>query len=495
MSPRVHAPRAPQARESDRGRTPQRTTILSIATASLLVALKLGVGLLSGSLALISAGIESSGDVVAATLTFFAVRLGGRPADPEHPYGHRRAENLGALGEAAILLVGGVVVTVEAVRQLVRGGTSSHAHWYQFAVIAVALVLDLSRMVVSLRTARRFDSPALRSNAFHFAGDMAGSVAVLLGLLLVHAGLAQGDSLAALLVAAIIFAAALRLLTENANVLMDRTPAEAREAAEDAIADLGADIELSRLRLRESAGRYFADVVVTVPPGQAVVEGHQAADLIEGAVEDALPGSDVVVHVEPRRRGLDLRDRVLAIALAEPLVREAHDITIFEHERSISVSLHLKFPSELDLRAAHAIAERVEHAIRARPGVADVQTHLEPLERTLLARPTDANADLDAMQEIARLVRERIGTAPERVKLLSTDAGRVLFLTVAVDPGESLTAAHRLASELEEALRQQVSGIADVVVHTEPRGGADREGFRGGGVKQARTQPTKGSDP
>ena len=139
--------------------------------------------------------------------------------------------------------------------------------------------------------AREYESAALRSNAFHFAGDMAGSLAVLVGLMSVRAGFAQGDSVAALLVAGIIFATALRLIAENANILMDRTPSEAREAAERAIADLGADIELDRLRLRESAGRYFADVVVTVPPGQAVVEGHQTADRIEAAVEDALPGA------------------------------------------------------------------------------------------------------------------------------------------------------------------------------------------------------------
>src|ERR1019366_3186503 len=100
----------------------QRTTLVSIAVAGVLVALKLGVGVLTGSLGLISTGIESSGDVIAATLTFFAVRLGGRPADREHPYGHRRAENLGALGEAAILLAGGLIVAVEAIAHLLAGG-------------------------------------------------------------------------------------------------------------------------------------------------------------------------------------------------------------------------------------------------------------------------------------------------------------------------------------------------------------------------------------
>ena len=137
----------------------------------------------TGSLGLISAGIESSGDVIAAVLTFFAVRLGGRPADPEHPYGHRRAENLGALGEAAILLAGGVLVSIEAIGHLARRRRTPSIHWYQFAVIALAVVLDFSRMLVSLRAARAYDSPALRSNAFHFAGDMAGSLAVLAGLL------------------------------------------------------------------------------------------------------------------------------------------------------------------------------------------------------------------------------------------------------------------------------------------------------------------------
>jgi cation diffusion facilitator family transporter len=454
--------------ESEHTLTQRASTLVSIAAASLLVILKLGVGLASASLGLVSSGIESSGDVVAAVLTFFVVGLGGRPADFDHPYGHRRAENLGALGEAALLAGGGVLVTVEAIARLDGSAKAPVVHWYELVVIGVALVLELGRMSVALLAARRFDSPALRANALHFLGDIAGSLAVLAGLLAVRAGMHQGDSLAALVVAAIIFASALRLTAVNANALMDHVPAQTRRAAERAISELGADVELGRLRLRESAGRYFADVVVSVPPGQAVVEGHQAADLVESALQRALPGSDVVVHVEPRRQGLDLRERVLAIALAEPLVKEAHDITIFEHDGSASVSLHLKFPTDLDLRSAHETAERVEQAIRARPGVADVQSHLEPLEHPLSARGAGAGSDVEGTRTIERVVRERTGRAPQRVQLLATDSGRVLFLTVHVDGASSLSDAHRLAGELEEELRGQLEQIADVVVHTEP---------------------------
>src|SRR5947209_2269103 len=142
-----------RARSDEDGLTRRRTALLSIAVASALVALKLGTGLISGSLALISGGIESSGDVIAAVLTFFAVRLGGRPADPEHPYGHLRAENLGALGEAAILLAGAVFVAVEALEHLVRDSAPPGIHAYQFAVIGVAIVLDGSRALAAARVA------------------------------------------------------------------------------------------------------------------------------------------------------------------------------------------------------------------------------------------------------------------------------------------------------------------------------------------------------
>jgi cation diffusion facilitator family transporter len=443
----------------------RRTALASIAAATLLVALKLGTGLATGSLGLISAGIESSGDVVAAVLTFFAIRLSSRPADEDHPYGHRRAENLAALGEAAILAGGGIVVVVEAVSRLTGGGEALSPRWYVFAVIGIALAVDASRVLVSLRSATKYGSAALRSNAFHFAGDMAGSLAVLGGLIAVRAGFHQGDAVAALVVAGIIFAAAARLIFENARVLMDTAPTDAQALAQEAIAALGQGIELRRLRLRESGGRYFADAVVAVPPGQAIVEGHAVADDVESAIRDVLPGTDVVVHVEPRHEGLDLRDRALAVALAEPLVREAHDLTVYEHDGQASISLHLKMPDDLPLDRAHEVAERIEAALRSEPGVVEVQTHLEPLERPLRAEPDAHHADRE--RRIRELVTQRTGQPPRELRLIHTDRGDVLFVTVGVGRGVALPDAHAFASRLEEEIRRD-EDLADVVVHTEP---------------------------
>lgn len=450
------------------GKAERRATLASILAAALLMVLMLGSGLATGSLGLVSAGIESTGDVVAAVVTFFAVRLAARPADTSHPYGHRRAENLSALAEAAILLGGGVIVVVEAIGRLTGNGASLAARWYVFAVISVAIAINIGRALVSRWSARRYRSAALRSNSFHFASDLAETVAVLAGLILVRAGFRDGDALAALFVAVIIFAAAWRLVLENAQVLMDTAPAAVQAAARDAIAALGPEIEVDRLRLRESAGRYFADVVVAVPPGRAVIEGHAVADDVERAIGQALPDSDVVVHVEPRRTGLSLRDQVLAIALREPTVSEAHDITIFEHGDQVSVSLHLKLPADSTLQTAHEVAERVESAIRALPHVSDALTHLEPLERPIAADPTAPQDDRRTVQDVQAIVREQTGSSARDVRLLPTEAGSVLFIAVRVGATASLADAHRVASELEEALRQRMPEIADVVVHTEP---------------------------
>lgn len=169
-------------------------------------------------------------------------------------------------------------------------------------------------------------------------------------------------------------------------------------------------MELRRLRVRESGGHYFADAVVAVPPGQAIVEGHGTADAVEAAVREALPDSDVVVHLEPRRTGLDLRDRALAVALAEPLVREAHDITIYEHNGCASISLHLKLDPNVTVGEAHETAERVEAALHAEPAVEDVHTHLEPLEQPVAARLDEDSPTADETQR--RRITELVQAVP-----------------------------------------------------------------------------------
>src|SRR5581483_1160762 len=276
--------------------SPQRRAALtSVAAAAALIALKLSVGLATHSLGLVSEAIHSGTDFVAALLTFFAVGVAGRPADVAHQYGHGKAEHLTALAEAAFLSAASVLIAVRAFQRLFGSGHPQvHATWYALVVVVVVIAVDASRLVVSWHASRRYRSAALESNAVHFGSDLAGSLAVLAGLLVARGGYPNGDSIAALFVAVLVLTAAARLIKVNVDVLMDRVPAAAEERARAAIARLSPAVQLRRLRMRQAGGRQFADVVIDVPSIAGVGEGHAAADAVEQALEAALPGSDVV---------------------------------------------------------------------------------------------------------------------------------------------------------------------------------------------------------
>jgi cation diffusion facilitator family transporter len=449
--------------------TPQRrTALVSIVAALVLIGVKLGTGLATGSLGLLSEAAHSGTDLVAAILTFFAVGVAVRPPDPGHLYGHGKAEHLAALAEAVILVVLALFIANEAVGRLTGAEPELDVTWWALVVIAFVIVLDASRAIVSIRAARRWQSPAFATSAVHFASDLAGSSAVLVGLIAARAGYEDGDSIAALFVAVLVVVAAARLMRQNVDVLMDRVPTRAHAAARAAIEALAPEVQLRRLRMRRAAREYFADVVIGVPPAAGVEQAHAAASAVEDAVERAVPGADVVVHVEPREAEA-LRERAQAAAMRVPRVREIHNIAVLEVGNRTELSMHLKLPASLTLAEAHEVASFVEREIlNSIPEIDDVHTHLEPLAEPSPGRALSEHASPAATDAVRRVVLDVTKTEPRRVRFFHTDVGLVAFLTLGMDANRPLADAHARASEIEERIRRAHPEIAEVVVHTEP---------------------------
>jgi cation diffusion facilitator family transporter len=442
----------------------RRTALVSVGAACLLIAIKLAAGIGSGSLGLLAEAAHSGVDLAAALLTLFAVSVAVRPADPGHPFGHGKAQNLAALAEAALLVVISFVIAGVAVARLTGAvAFEVEATWWTFAAIGLVLAIDASRTMVSLRAGRRYRSAALSANALHFGSDFAGTLAVLAGIVAVVLGFPEGDAIAALFVAGLVVAAAARLMLRNVDVLMDRAPTGAEEAARAAIAELEPPVELRRLRVRESGGAHFVDVDIGIAPEAVVGEGHAVADRVEDALRARLPGLDVVVHVEPRDHA-GIRERVLAAALGVPQVRELHNLVVLDVDGRLEASLHLKLPGDMPLADAHELAEEVERAICAGvPEVETVVTHLEPLAEAASA----SQVELDAAA-VAQIVLDETGAAPRELRFVRTDEGIVAYLTLGLAGDASLADAHGRASIVEERVRAAVPGVADVVVHTEP---------------------------
>jgi cation diffusion facilitator family transporter len=448
----------------------RRSALFSVAAAILLVALKLGTGLITGSLAFIAEAAHSATDLVAALLTLFAVQVAVRPPDQEHNYGHGKAEHLAALGESAVLLLVALAIGWESAHRLAEGGSGSvEATWWSFAVLAIVIATDASRTIASRRSARRYGSAALAANAVHFASDLAGSFAVLVGTILVAAGHPDADAIAALLVAALVIGLALRLLWQSVQVLMDRTSTDAGERVRAALAGLREPVELRRIRVRHAAGRHFADLVVGVAPDKGVGQAHATADEIEGLVRDALGNADVVVHVEPVAPEGGLRERATAAAAAVPEVREVHNVRVMRVGEAYEVSLHVKLPRELSLAEAHDVIERLENSVHAAvPELRNVHTHMEPLSRTDWASappPDHTAAELAAVEDAVRGIT---GAPPASVRFRDAERGRVALITITLPGEQPLPAAHHDAGRIEEAVRERCPQLSDVIVHTEP---------------------------
>ena len=451
-------------------RARRRSALFSVVAACFLVALKLGTGLVTGSIAFLAEAAHSATDLVAALLTLFAVRVALRPPDREHNYGHGKAEHLAALAESAFLLLVALAIGSESVHRLLTdAGDGGEATWWAFLVLAIVIAIDVSRAVASGRTARRHGSPALAANAIHFTSDLVGTLAVLAGTILVATGHPKGDAFAGLAVAVLVIGLAVRLMRQSVEVLMDRTSADAEAKIRAALAGLREPLELRRVRARYAAGRHFADLVVGVPPDKGVVQAHATADQVEDAVRAALGNADVVVHVEPVAPEGGLRERATAAASTVPEVREVHNVRVMRVGDAYELSLHVKLPRELSLAEAHDVIERLEAEVRAEvPELRRVHTHIEPLSRTDWAMAPPAETTAMERAAVEETVRGITGAQPADVQFRDAERGRVALVTIRLPGEQPLPSAHQHAGRIEEAVRERCPGLADVIVHTEP---------------------------
>jgi len=281
--------------------------LTSVLSAIGLTLLKIIVGLITGSLGILAEAAHSGLDLVAGLMTFFAVRISGRPADYTHHYGHGKVENLSALFETLLLLATCVWIVEEAIHRLLSHEIPLEVNVWAFLVMGTSIAVDLSRSRALYRVARQFRSQALEADALHFSTDIWSSGVVILGLICVAIGrkvsalefLHHADAIAAIGVALIVAYISGRLAVRTIQALLDVAPTGLRKKIITEVEALPGISNCHDVRLRYSGAQLFVDIHVLVDGNQTLKDAHHLTEEIEEAIQKLVPGADIIVHPEP----------------------------------------------------------------------------------------------------------------------------------------------------------------------------------------------------
>jgi len=448
------------------GRRPALVALVSVFIGVAIVLAKLVVGLLTGSLGILSEVAHSVMDLIASVSALLAVSTARKPADSEHPYGHGRAENLAAFGEGVLLMITAAAIAFEALRRLTTGGEAVNPAGYAFVLLIATLLIESARAVVLRRVAGIADSEALRADATDRLADVFAIVAVLIGLVGVRMGFGWADSMAALVVAGIIARTAAMVAWRSGDILMDRAPAGAEKQLRAAIQAVPGVREVRSVRVRKSGPTLLGDASIATARMLSLEAAGALVDEVKRVAKATLPSLELTVVVEGQTRPSDLVERVHAAAARNGGVRDLHNVTVErESDGSLHLTMHAKLPGDMTLATASLASAELERTLRDElPDATRIDIHLEPMEPHVV-RGEDVTS---RRAQLAARMREVVNAHPEVRRCVDVELSdrhhRIYAHVVAELDGEvSLEHAHRVESELEGQIRRALPEVHEVV--------------------------------
>ena len=472
-------------------REKKRAAAASIASALLLVSLKVFLAVATGSLGILSEALHSSLDLVTTVITYLSVRVSDKPADADHTYGHGKVENFSAFLETGLLVLASLYIIWEAFHRMFTREVHIEPSLMAIGVLGITIVVDVVRSRALRRVAIKYQSDALEADALHFSTDVWSTLVVMGGIGVVWLGqrfdlpwLYYADPVAALIVAGVIIWIGSRLGKRTLDALLDAAPAGLQQRIAAAVDELPGVLGTERVRVRRAGHRYFVDVTIGVPRTDTFEQVHATSDAVERRVEEFLSDkgrleagatADVMVHMEPRAHsGEQIFDRIRAIAQRRGLA--IHELFVQQMDGRLYIDLHMEVEETVSLREAHRRATELEEEILRLPdldgdadGIAQVNIHIEPLGTHI--------APAEEMRELGRAVQQFINEIRSEydelldcheVHVRSAEQKIVVSCHCVMDGGLPITTVHDVTAAVEDRVKERFPQIFQITIHPEP---------------------------
>jgi cation diffusion facilitator family transporter len=444
----------------------QRVLIVTLLLNFTVAIAKILIGLATGAISITADGFHSLMDGTANLLGLFANRIAGKPADEDHPYGHRRYETLAALAIGILLLITSFEIISSAINRF-TSGEKPEISPVLFVVLIGTLIVNLFLSRYERREGERLKSELLIADAANTGSDVFVTISVLVSMVLVSLGFTWADPAAALLIVVLIGRAAWQIMSKTGGVLVDTAPFHAAELAAF-VSDVPSVLRVVRARSRGPADAAQVDIDVEVAPEMTADHTAAIASAIEEKLNQKYDGiTEVEVHFIPAQ-GIQPDYVLTARAAADALGLATHEVRLADAPDGKILEMHVEVPAGQTLGAAHEQVSALEQHVRASlPDVADVVTHIEPALTEVLGAPISQSAQIE--HDVLTLLREHHPLMGwHHVHASPYDGGYAVTLHVTMPAQIKLEHAHQLAERAEMLVRTAFPKVKRVTIHTEP---------------------------
>lgn len=458
----------------------------SVLAAIFITGFKLVIGLLTHSLGIMAEAAHSALDLVAAAVTFFAVRISGRAPDEKQMFGYGKVENLSALFETLLLLLTCVWIIYEAVQRLFFKSVEVDISIWSFIVMLTSITIDVSRSRALMKAAKKHGSQALEADALHFSTDVWSSAVVIGGLILVTVGkylqarallpeavlvwFHRADAIAALGVSIIVIYVSVQLGRRTIEGLLDRAPKGVHQLIIEKVSKIHGLLKVRQVRIRPSGPSTFVDMIIEIPRSASFEEAHNIGVEAKAIVKSLIERVDVMVHMDPMvTDGDSIIESVQSVANRNGF--SVHSIRLNENSQKIDLDMHMEVPEAFNVSEAHENVDRVELQMRNEiSNLGDIAIHIEPKGEHESRHQVDFTESANIQAIVEDLPKSfKLVTECHNIVAYKENEQLSLSFHCYIPPETKITDAHRLTADMEQMLRNKLSELDRVYIHVEPK--------------------------
>ncbi len=444
-----------------------RTLKFSVLAISSVVVVELTLGLIVGSLAIVSDGLHALLDALTSFVLFFATRASLKPADEEHMYGHEKFESIGGLVGGVALIGVGLLIMYEAILRFVGGArVNFEFETAGFIAIGYTFAVDFLR-VRAFSKSTKYESSTLKAGFYHSVADLSSTIIALVGFGLATAGIFYSDAVASMILSVLLTVLSAKLIWNSGMELSDMASKDVTQKVRREIESTGGIYKYKDLKIRKAGTKTFVEAAIQIPEYMSLDEAHALASQLETNIVKALGNAEAIIHVEPPETGIRTEKLVEDLATEVDGIKEVHEVNTTYTKGELYLTLHACVDPELSVEETHEKAEQIEEKITGKiKDVKHVAVHMEPFS---VQKKRGSKVDENEVRRIVRETAEawRASLKIKKVVTYVAEKKRYVNIDCVFARQISIEEAHRISQQIEENLRRNFAETI-VTVHMEP---------------------------